>query len=161
MQKFAEICLLCQKREFFTIFHHLNKNGSSSANFEARALLLFANENLEQVLIFCFSTWCKQSSISARKFISFHGKLKYNQFWGKNGAKKSILKRPKFFRTFHATKCFRHHGHIFLFKVLLSFLWPTSCSKLMCMKLHNFWYNIGSDRAKSPREGVYIPPGVE
>ena len=57
MHKFAEICLLCQKREFFTIFHHSNENGSSSANFEARPLILFANENLEQALIFCFSTW--------------------------------------------------------------------------------------------------------
>ena len=52
MHKFAEICLLCQKREFFTIFHHSNENGSRSANFEARPLILFANENLEQVLIF-------------------------------------------------------------------------------------------------------------
>ena len=57
MHKFAEICLVCQKREFFTIFHHSNENGSSSANFEARPLILFANENLEQALVFCFSTW--------------------------------------------------------------------------------------------------------
>ena len=55
MHKFAEICLLCQKREFFTIFHHSNENGPSSANFEARPLILFANENLEQVLFFCSS----------------------------------------------------------------------------------------------------------
>ena len=40
--------------EFFTIFHHSNENISSSANFEARPLILYTNE---QALIFCFSTW--------------------------------------------------------------------------------------------------------
>ena len=74
MHKFAEICLLCQKREFFTIFHHSNENGSSSANFEARPLILFANENIEQVLIFCF--WGHKSSISATKIHLISWKVK-------------------------------------------------------------------------------------
>ena len=39
--------------------------------FGAKTLNFFANENWEQVLIFCFSMWGYKSSISARKKSSY------------------------------------------------------------------------------------------
>ena len=93
MHKFAEIWIVCQKREFFTIFHHSYENGSSSANFEARPLILLANENSEQVLIFSWPCGVIKVRFQQEKFISFHGKKNYDQFWGKNGAKYQLPSR--------------------------------------------------------------------